>query len=646
MEGPSEPRAPGWVPALMLAFFLGGLAFYLFAVYDDSFLVGGTRRGSLFQVAVCALTGFGVFVLMLGYVLPRPRRLLGPRRRLWFVVQAVLAFLPFILFGRPWNGLASMAAGAALLAFSAPWSWLLFAAVAGTRLVIGLALHASVDENVQRVVATVGTGISIYGLCRLVDQVHSLQVVRTQIAKVAVDRERSQLSRRLRVELGAVLTAVAGTAQQARDLLPARPEAAAAAAREAVRICRDGLAKARSWAGGGPAEVAAPRSAGTGDVAREVAAAVVLGYLAIQTVAALWTEYRTGPGPGAMVVAALAFGALALVQARHSLGWRNPRGRTLTLTAQALLTFPFYLAFPHVWAGAAGFLAGSLLLLVPPRSGWALAALTLGAEAVLIWTQTGSGIGTVLTALNSATTALPVYGLARLAQVAHDLHAARAELARVRVAKERLRISRDLHDLLGLGLSSIALKGELAGRLLPADPDRAAEQLDDIVLLARRSLEEIEAVLSGEPRVSLGAELDLATAALRDAGIRLDLAVRPEEVPAELEAVLGAVVREALTNVLRHSDATGCAITVDGSDGVLRLTVRNDRAAAADPGGTGLTSLTDRVAAQGGGLVAGPDGIGGYLLEVSFPVLRASPSRSRYAPRPPGSGRPAWSSPT
>ena len=213
------------------------------------------------------------------------------------------------------------------------------------------------------------------------------------------------------------------------------------------------------------------------------------------------------------------------------------------------------------------------------------------------------------------------------------LREARAELAELAVAEERLRFARDLHDLLGHDLSLIALKAELAGKLVHSGPDRAATEIGDIRDLTRRALTQVREAVGGYRRPTLASELAGARVALEAAGIDLRVSGAEVALGDEAEAVLAWAVREGATNVIRHSGARHAEITIARSgieivdDGRGAATPRDrggavagdDRGAGEGPGGHGLAGLRERAAAVGGTVAAGPGPDGGFRLRVSVP---------------------------
>ena len=178
------------------------------------------------------------------------------------------------------------------------------------------------------------------------------------------------------------------------------------------------------------------------------------------------------------------------------------------------------------------------------------------------------------------------------------------------VAEERLRFAADLHDIQGHHLQVIALKSELATRLAASDPAAAATNMAQVGDHARQALADTRSVVQGYRRASLGAELANATRVFAAAGIdgRLDRAAQgaADGVGEPGRHLLGLVVREATTNVLRHSHADQARLALTVDDDTARLQVRNNGATATDEaashGGTGLATLADRLRAAGGAL--------------------------------------------
>ncbi|HEX5451594.1 MAG TPA: sensor histidine kinase, partial [Candidatus Limnocylindrales bacterium] len=193
------------------------------------------------------------------------------------------------------------------------------------------------------------------------------------------------------------------------------------------------------------------------------------------------------------------------------------------------------------------------------------------------------------------------------------------------VSEERDRIARDLHDVLGHSLSLIAIKSELAGRLLPDDPGRARDEIQDVERAARESLASVRETIGGYRRPSLAAELDGARSALSAAGIAGTVEETAGPLPTAVDTLLAWAVREGVTNVLRHSRASRCTIRTSRQGGAAELAIVDDGPPIApNPSpGSGLRGLAERLAAVGGRLETGLQPGGGYQLLVRVPLGRA-----------------------
>ncbi|WP_330335173.1 sensor histidine kinase [Streptomyces sp. NBC_00536] len=229
-------------------------------------------------------------------------------------------------------------------------------------------------------------------------------------------------------------------------------------------------------------------------------------------------------------------------------------------------------------------------------------------------------------------------GIRQMIATTVELRQARATVAQLAANEERLRMARDLHDLLGHSLSLITLKSELAGRMLPEHPDRAAQQIADIEQVSRQALTDVREAVSGYRRPTLPGELAGARTALTAAGVIADLpsadlpSTAPESDLAEdIESALAYALREAVTNVVRHSGATRCTVTLTVrqtlAGPVMELTVTDNGSGGPAAPGNGLTGLTERLEGVGGTLAAGPvspNGNRGFRLFARVPL--GSPS--------------------
>jgi two-component system sensor histidine kinase DesK len=268
-------------------------------------------------------------------------------------------------------------------------------------------------------------------------------------------------------------------------------------------------------------------------------------------------------------------------------------GVTLTLAADPVFAWLF------VWAGSAA---------VATITAIAAASMALAGEGWAFWGVTSAV---------AATSALWLL-IGGLFRANAALREARAELAEMAVAEERLRFARDLHDLLGHDLSLIALKAELAGKLLPGRVDAAATEVDQIRDLTRSALSQVREAVDGYRRPTLGTELAGAKVALEAAGIEVRVDGPDGSLDPEAESVLAWAVREGATNAIRHSGARHAVITV--RDGMLEIADDGRGAPPADPSGNGLTGLRERAQSVGGTVEAGAGPDGGFRLRVRVPA--------------------------
>jgi two-component system sensor histidine kinase DesK len=300
-----------------------------------------------------------------------------------------------------------------------------------------------------------------------------------------------------------------------------------------------------------------------------------------------------------------------LIQLWHSQLRRDgrPRGWAWTLAAQAVLCFALYPIFGVVSIGFVPFVCGSILLLVQHPVRWALVAILIASVPVLTLLRPSdlpSSIQIQWAIYASATYAaasLVIYGLGRFLRAAAALAENRRRLAETAVTRERVRIARDTHDALGLALSAIALKSDLATAVLTRDPARATREIVQTIHLSRTVAADADSIVHGSLRLYLDAELDSARGALDAAGIAVTVAREQIRLSADAETELAAILREAIANVLRHSDARSCSISISASAEKLELQVVNDGARASEgagPAGRGLDNIRDRAVALGG----------------------------------------------
>jgi two-component system, NarL family, sensor histidine kinase DesK len=307
--------------------------------------------------------------------------------------------------------------------------------------------------------------------------------------------------------------------------------------------------------------------------------------------------------------------------------WAELRGgvREIAISiALALIALGLTVAVNHNWGYLFTYVAACAALTTPSAFGFpaVITCAAVGTGAALAAHGGGSSVGIGASTLGVG---LLLTLLRDLRQRNAELSSARAELARTAVAAERERFARDLHDLLGHSLSVIAIKAELAGRLLPDAPERAAAEVADLEDVARSALREVRDAVSGYRRPTLEGELEGARMALAAAGIIAQIEHATESLSPEVEAVLAWAVREGATNVIRHSGARHCEVRLHGGGGEVGVEIVDDGRGVADVSecGNGLTGLRERADAVRGRLEAGAGTGGGFRLAVSVPLATA-----------------------
>ncbi|MFC3895664.1 sensor histidine kinase [Lentzea rhizosphaerae] len=297
-------------------------------------------------------------------------------------------------------------------------------------------------------------------------------------------------------------------------------------------------------------------------------------------------------------------------------------GPVWVLVAATLISIPLVAPVGpremSTWAWIGGAAAGFAPLLLTGVWRWlaAICAVVLtGVVGAFVahYATTYQIIALAVGATIIAMAGLPMWFAGLLAQ-ARAGREAQAELA---VSEERLRFARDVHDLLGHRLTVIALKAELAGRLAPTDPERSAVEAFEAQRLASSALEEVRDAVHGYRAVNLPEQLEAVRNVLREAGIRCTVTEVP--VHGESATQLALALREACTNVLRHSHATWCMIDVAVVDGEVRMTVTNDGTEKPSGSGNGLRGMSERLVAVGG-KVSVEQSADSFTLQVVVPA--------------------------
>ncbi|MEU3626862.1 sensor histidine kinase [Amycolatopsis coloradensis] len=308
------------------------------------------------------------------------------------------------------------------------------------------------------------------------------------------------------------------------------------------------------------------------------------------------------------------------------------------LVVQACLAYLPTLHFEAALSSLTTLAAGSALLIFRPRTGWTVFTVFMASTTWILWTYDDTWLGAVFDSISAFFYALVVYLLTWLARLVTELHQARTELARRAVAEQRLAFARDLHDLLGLSLSAIALKGELVHRLLRKSLDRAREELAEITGIAQRTLSDVRSVARGYRELSLDKESRTAISLLSASNVAVRVDLEQVELPVKLRTLLAKVLREGVTNVLRYTGVEHCEITVRESEGRVTLEIVHDGTAHEDvPEETAesLRAVTGEVSGHGGTLGAGPDAAGRWRLRAELPVPdQVEPTETALAQEP------------
>jgi len=245
-----------------------------------------------------------------------------------------------------------------------------------------------------------------------------------------------------------------------------------------------------------------------------------------------------------------------------------------------------------------------------------LSTVALGAVILLAQGRFVEDYGDLITV---ASITLAMFFMANLVRAVRRLERANEEIATLAVANERERLARDLHDLLGHSLTTITVKAGLARRVLESAGDipRAVEEIREVESLTRSALSDVRATVSANREVSLSAELVGARAALRAAEIDADLPHAVDNVRPEFQPTFGYVLREAVTNVLRHSGAKRVRVRL----GDTWLEIEDDGTATEVVAGNGLRGLSERLAAVGGTLRTSARPGGGLLVRAEIPEI-------------------------
>ncbi|MFC4058988.1 sensor histidine kinase [Planomonospora corallina] len=564
------------------------------------------RDTALGVAAIAAVAALHVVIVMRPW---RPHLLLA--------AQAFLVFAPYLALGRAWGPLSGFLGAAVLLTLPAPLSWPLFALTTATDTAIG-AYHGSDPLSAAGIaIVVLNTGLGVFAVTHLARRLDQATGQRERLAALAAERERLESAARLRGTLGTGLSTII---QLIRDGLTAPTTERLA---RVADLGRTALAAARTIADAQRVVVPAVPPAPDADRTARIRPRLAWWFLVLMladhsaiTVLSLALGPRTEAGVWALagLLTAVSVG-LQLYHGAPRAPGSEPRAWPWTLTLHGLVVviataIPFWP--PQSILAPLLPVAGAAVVRLRRLWAWAippLFALMLALVSGRHWTGAGDY---VYWSTGVIVITIQVYALCRIPEVTRELEETSGDVARVAAVTERLRLARDLHDLLGMSLSGISLKAELAARLLPTDPDRARRELSELLVLAERARDEVRSLTT---ELFLPEEIAAARSILEAAGLHVTVSTSgpPPDAP-----LLAVALREAVTNVIRHSAARTCRISVVSVPGRVRLRVTNDGLAPAVPErpgtgpmtaqerrGTGLAGLTERITRAGGRLDAG-----------------------------------------
>ncbi|WP_017541277.1 sensor histidine kinase [Nocardiopsis halophila] len=376
--------------------------------------------------------------------------------------------------------------------------------------------------------------------------------------------------------------------------------------------------RAAAGAGANAVEIVAPR------LSWGVTAVVFIGLCLMSFSIVL--DQGHGPGPtAAAAVGMAALFALQMAQCRFAGSPAHLNRARAALTAQAVLAYAPIPYFGVAWTSMPIFFAGSAPLVLPPLYGWACFAAVVVGDVLIQASYTSDPTVLGYAADTTAVFSLAVYGLSHLRTVTKRMRTAQERLADAAVARERLRFARDLHDVLGYSLSSIILKAELAHRMVPTRPAQAQQEVEELLTTGRQALADARSVAHGYRDLSLDDECRSAHSILTAAGVDLRLRADYQDPPPRVGTVVATLIREGVTNLLRHSEAGSCTISLMQTPERITAEIVNDGAPGFGAGGAprlggSLRDLAHRADSLGGSLTA--DFLGGdrFRLALELPL--------------------------
>lgn len=576
-----------------------------------------------------------------------------------FGIQLLLAYAPLLLFAQAWLGVLGFAAGSALLSLPRGLNAITLLVVMASAGGIQYALDGSLLDVTYTTLGVGIYGVEIYLLNRLAVLAADLHDTRALGARWAVTYERERITTDIQETICRTLSSLNLRGEVCRRLLARRNSGARTELEWMLQSTRTALADVRSTADSyrrlsvadlaeypvSAGEVATKLEAHT--VGRRTAArlvvAVIFGLYASAVIHLLY-----GPHQLRDLSVSLAFlTGLLVLQLVYFLRPTALEGSSrawLLLSSQVVLIFAPLAIVGSAWVSLPGFLIASALLILPRRVAAAVVLATTVAVVSIYASFDPSPLTLAFNAVASLVSGLALFGLTRLQTLVVELDQARGELTQLAVTDERLRFAQDLHDMMGLTLSAIALKIELCALLRDRAPERVEAEFDETLTLLRKALAEGRELARGHYHLSLEAEYAFAESAMSVADVEVHILHLTGVLPPEIDSVLAVVLREAVTNVLRHSDARRCDISVSRDGSAVLLHIVNDGApndgtggagrvatgriqpskdshGATPPAGAGLGNMAHRLAELGGSLRVSLGGKDEHHLHVWLPYV-------------------------
>ncbi|WP_067171305.1 sensor histidine kinase [Microtetraspora niveoalba] len=599
-EGDGWPRLS---PSIGWALVLGHIALLVPARFSIIVIMAKARgQSSPATLAICL--GLVLAVVGLFTLVARDRRRAVP-------VLGVATFGPYLPFPMLWGPIAGPLAAAMPLSVAGPAGWLLFGAVLLADTSVAAVLHGpDLATILGFTIIDMNMGLTLFALVRLAVLLSETQAANRRLAELEAANERLRATGDLHRAIGVRLAHILGASRRT----PPTPDTLARIA----DISREAAAEARTVAAT-PGESPSTARIDPPDESSRLSRWALTAMTVNVSVVVLNNVAQEGTAdPRHWAVAAVVALLAVAFQLYHGVPRASaPSAWRLTLPLHILIVGAAAL---YVGNGSMSALVGmavaNTLLWLPAR--WSVPIVAVAAVAIGFLLRLYPEVGgyELYQVASMITMAIGVFGFNRFPEAAARLRGLRAQVARSAVVAERLRMARDVHDLLGITLSAITLKAELALRVIGHDPGKAALLLEEVGPLAVRGLADVRSVTTGGAVLSLPEEIESARSLLDSAGVE----IRVDAAGLANSPVLAAVVREAVTNVVRHSAARQCTIAVETDPKAVRLRVTNDGVARAARGpGRGLASLAARVESAGGTFTAGDQGDGTFALVASLP---------------------------